>query len=78
MTSSGASVFHENHGQRYSYRYYLSPEFWGSITEESDTDSCSESSIYSALVSSDGCGLDSDSEGINKLNYSVFVYTDDL
>lgn len=76
MTSSGNSVLHENHGQHYSYRYYLSSEFWAAIAEESETDSCSESSIYSALVSSDGCGIDSDSEGIYLLySYSQNIYT---
>ncbi|GFT91467.1 hypothetical protein TNCV_4286171 [Trichonephila clavipes] len=66
MMSGAGSVSHRSHRQQMRHvsplLYHLPPAFWSTVMEESESDSGSESSRFSALVSSDGCGSDSDSE----------------
>ncbi|XP_035213720.1 disco-interacting protein 2 homolog A-like isoform X1 [Stegodyphus dumicola] len=67
MMPSGASMSHRTGRQQMQHisplLYSLPPAFWPSIIDESVSDSGSESSRFSAAVSSEGCGSDSDSEG---------------
>ncbi|XP_055926372.1 disco-interacting protein 2-like isoform X4 [Argiope bruennichi] len=66
MMSDAGSVSHRNHRQQMRHvsplLYDLPPAFWSTVLEETESDTGSESSRFSALVSSDGCGTDSDSE----------------